>query len=181
MIYHTNLERNGYTNETIRIEYKWEPPRCSTCLIFGHSPVDCSKVAPKRVVNQKDKGKGQTSGDDDEGFIEVKKRKSCGNNSGNKNFTVPVKPKTQYRTKVKQPTKGMSKSPKATPFVGMNKASISCYNKESPSNKASISSLSNWFEALNDENHIIEEVAKGSKATTSGTQEEGQSSTPIID
>ncbi|GKG16404.1 hypothetical protein Tco_0358727, partial [Tanacetum coccineum] len=60
-----NLEGTGYTKETIRIEYEWEPPRCSTCLIFGHSLDDCPK-APKRVVNMMDKGKGQTSGADDE-------------------------------------------------------------------------------------------------------------------
>nr|GEW28671.1 hypothetical protein [Tanacetum cinerariifolium] len=50
-----NLEGNGYTKETNRIEYEWESPRCRTCLIFGHSPIDCPIVTPKRVVNQKDK------------------------------------------------------------------------------------------------------------------------------
>ncbi|GJT54724.1 hypothetical protein Tco_0989778 [Tanacetum coccineum] len=40
---------------------------------------------------------------------------------------------------------------------------------------------SNSFEALNNENMIIEEVATGSKATPSGTQEEGQSFTPVVD
>nr|GEU52848.1 hypothetical protein [Tanacetum cinerariifolium] len=44
----SNLEGIGYTKETIRIEYEWEPPRCSTCLIFGHSPADCPK-APKAI------------------------------------------------------------------------------------------------------------------------------------
>ncbi|GKC52558.1 hypothetical protein Tco_1075303 [Tanacetum coccineum] len=68
-----------------------------------------------------------------------------------------------------------------THVVGTNKASTSGYNKESQNNKGSIFSLNNLFEALNDENHIIEEVTKGSKATTSGTQEEGHSSTPIVD
>ncbi|GJT44181.1 zinc knuckle CX2CX4HX4C containing protein [Tanacetum coccineum] len=52
-----NLEGSGYTKETIHIEYEWKPPYCSSCLIFGHSLVDCPKVVPKRVVNQKDKGK----------------------------------------------------------------------------------------------------------------------------
>nr|GEX44423.1 hypothetical protein [Tanacetum cinerariifolium] len=52
-----NLKGNGYTKEIIRIKYEWEPPHCSTCLIFGHSPVDYLKFAPKRVVNQKDKDK----------------------------------------------------------------------------------------------------------------------------
>ncbi|GJV36870.1 jacalin-like lectin domain-containing protein [Tanacetum coccineum] len=103
--------------------------------------------------DQLDKCKGQTLGADDEGFIEVKKKKSCGNNGGTKNFMVPVKPKTEYRSKAKQPTNGISNSPKTIPFVGTNKASTS----------------------------IIEEVVKGSKATTSGIQEERQSSTPIVD
>ncbi|GJX59704.1 ESKIMO 1-like protein [Tanacetum coccineum] len=101
-----NLEGTGYTKETIRIEYKWKPPRCNTCLIFGHSFNDCLK-APKRVVNRMDKDKCQTFGADDEGFIEVKKKKSG----------------------------GMSNSPKMTPFVGTNKASTLGYNKESPNNK----------------------------------------------
>ncbi|GKB90755.1 hypothetical protein Tco_0963027, partial [Tanacetum coccineum] len=73
-----NLEGTGYTKETILIEYEWELPRCNTCMIFGHSLDDCSKAAPKRVENQMDKGKGQIPGDDDEGFIKVKYRKSSG-------------------------------------------------------------------------------------------------------
>ncbi|GKC17508.1 hypothetical protein Tco_1014290 [Tanacetum coccineum] len=80
-----NLEGHGYTKEIIRIEYEWEPPRFSTCLIYSHSLDDCLK-SPKRVVNTLDKGKGQTSRADDEGFIKVKRKKSCGNNRGNKNF-----------------------------------------------------------------------------------------------
>ncbi|GKC21343.1 zinc knuckle CX2CX4HX4C containing protein [Tanacetum coccineum] len=77
-----NMEENGYTKETIRIEYEWEPLCCSTCLIFGHSIDDCLK-ATKRVVNRVDKDKGRSSGADDEGFIEVKKKKLGGNNGGN--------------------------------------------------------------------------------------------------
>ncbi|GJU71003.1 retrovirus-related pol polyprotein from transposon TNT 1-94 [Tanacetum coccineum] len=93
-----NIERTRYTKETIRVEYEWEPPRCSTCLIFSHSLDDCPK-APKRVVNGKDKCKGQTSRADDEGFIEVKSKKS-GGNSGGKNFKpVSVKQKTLYHPK----------------------------------------------------------------------------------
>nr|GEV73809.1 hypothetical protein [Tanacetum cinerariifolium] len=64
-----------YTKEIIRVEYEWKPPRCSTCLIFGLSLDDCQK-APKQVVNKMDKGKGGSSGADDEGFVEVKKKKS---------------------------------------------------------------------------------------------------------
>ncbi|GKA89266.1 hypothetical protein Tco_0811078 [Tanacetum coccineum] len=127
-----NLEGTRYTNETIRIEYEWKPFRCSTCLIYDHSLVDCPKVAPKRVVNIIDKGKGQTSRDKYECFIEVKKKKSSGNNGDNKNFKpIWTKPKTHYRSKVKQSTEGTRNSPKTTLFVGTNKASTSGYNKGS--------------------------------------------------
>nr|GEW31851.1 hypothetical protein [Tanacetum cinerariifolium] len=44
-----NLEGSGYTKGTICIEYEWKPPDSSSCLIFGHSLVDCPKVVPKRV------------------------------------------------------------------------------------------------------------------------------------
>ncbi|GJX90861.1 primary amine oxidase-like protein [Tanacetum coccineum] len=120
-----NLERNGYTIETI--------------------------PTPKRVVNIMDKGNGQTSGADDEGFIEVKKKKTGGNNGGNKNFK-PIS------------------------------ASKLGYNKESPNNKGNgFFSLSYSFGALNVENLIIEKVETSNKATTSGMQEEGQSSTPLVE
>ncbi|GKB36192.1 retrovirus-related pol polyprotein from transposon TNT 1-94 [Tanacetum coccineum] len=67
-----NVERPGYTKESIRDEYECKPPRCDTYLIFGHSHDDCPN-APKRVVNRVEKGKGRSSRADDEGFIEVKK------------------------------------------------------------------------------------------------------------
>ncbi|GJW31755.1 retrovirus-related pol polyprotein from transposon TNT 1-94 [Tanacetum coccineum] len=61
-----NLEETRYMKETIRVEYECELPHCSKCLIFGHSLGDCLK-APKRVVNRMDKGKGGSSGVNDEG------------------------------------------------------------------------------------------------------------------
>nr|GFA22889.1 hypothetical protein [Tanacetum cinerariifolium] len=42
------------------VEYDWKPPRCSACLIVGHSLANCPK-APKRVVNKMDKGANQNS------------------------------------------------------------------------------------------------------------------------
>ncbi|GJV98964.1 hypothetical protein Tco_1554216, partial [Tanacetum coccineum] len=43
---------------------------------------DCPN-APKRVVNMVDKGKGASSGVDDDGFIEVNKKKSGDHDSDN--------------------------------------------------------------------------------------------------
>nr|GEX41570.1 hypothetical protein [Tanacetum cinerariifolium] len=63
-------------------------PTCwGTCLVFGHSGDECPKIL-KRVVNMMDKGKGGSSGADDDGFIEAKKKISSGNNRGNKNFKL---------------------------------------------------------------------------------------------
>nr|GEZ64598.1 hypothetical protein [Tanacetum cinerariifolium] len=64
-------------------------PCCSTCLIFGYSLVDCPKAAPKRVVNNIEKG--------------------------NKTFNPDsVKPKTCYNPVAKQSIGGTSNSPKTT-------------------------------------------------------------------
>nr|GEU42791.1 uncharacterized mitochondrial protein AtMg00810-like [Tanacetum cinerariifolium] len=117
-----NVEDDGVVFHSVRVDYEWKSPRCGINIRA-----------------------------DDEGFIEVKKKKSGGNNGGTKNFTISVKPKTQYRPK----------------------ASTSGYNKKSLGNKGNTFSLSNSFEALNDENLIIKELASGSMATTSGTEDNG--------
>lgn len=58
----SKLVGEGYTKEIIHIEYEWEPPRCSTCLLHGHSNDDCPKATPKRVVNGMGKSKDINSG-----------------------------------------------------------------------------------------------------------------------
>ncbi|GKD64326.1 hypothetical protein Tco_1306434 [Tanacetum coccineum] len=118
-----------------------------------------------------DKGKGGSSKADDEGFVEVKKKKIVGNIGGNKNFKpVLVKPKPQYRPKAKQSTKGVNQ--KTTPSVG--KKNVSTLGNGT-------FSLSNSFEDLNVENSVSEEVEMGNKASTSSVQEKGQSSTPLVE
>nr|GEX90498.1 hypothetical protein [Tanacetum cinerariifolium] len=56
----------GHTLATVDIEYEWTLPRCSTCLIFGHVDDNCPK-RPKVDAPTKDT---------DEGFVEVKRKKS---------------------------------------------------------------------------------------------------------
>ncbi|GJW55341.1 RNA-directed DNA polymerase, eukaryota, reverse transcriptase zinc-binding domain protein [Tanacetum coccineum] len=47
-----DLDGPGYTKETIRVEYEWQPPRCPTCTIFGHTRESCpKKVVSNLVVN----------------------------------------------------------------------------------------------------------------------------------
>ncbi|GKD73562.1 zinc knuckle CX2CX4HX4C containing protein [Tanacetum coccineum] len=180
----TKFEEPGYIKETIHVEYEWKPPCCSTCLIFGHSVDDCPN-APKRVVNRVDKVKGGSSRADDEGFIEVKNKKSGGNNRGTKNFKpASVKPKTQYRPKVNQTTTELRS--KTASFVGKKNVSTSC-NSSKKTNMTNgvtssngIFSLSNLFEALNVDDPVTMELESSNKASTSGSQEEGNSSTPLF-
>ncbi|GJV22727.1 ribonuclease H-like domain-containing protein [Tanacetum coccineum] len=143
-----NIEGTGYTKETIHVEYEWKPPRCSMCLLFGHSFDDCPKAAPKLVENQMDKGKGQIPRTDDEDFIEVKQQKSGGNYRGKK-----------------------------TLHIGFGEAK----NSVSAKSKAIDNRDVNSFEALNDDDPIIEEVATGTKVTTTSTQEEGKCSVPLTE
>nr|GEU70937.1 hypothetical protein [Tanacetum cinerariifolium] len=42
-----SLFRDGFTKETIRVEYEWRPPRCDLCKLFGHVHDHC----PKKVVS----------------------------------------------------------------------------------------------------------------------------------
>nr|GFA81612.1 hypothetical protein [Tanacetum cinerariifolium] len=175
-----NLEGNGYTKETICIEYEWKPPRCSTCLIYSHF---VQKLLQNEWWIAWIKVRGKHRGLMMKVLIEVKKKKPGENNGGTKNFKpVLVKPKTQYRAKAKQSFERTSNSLKPTPFVGTNKASTSAYNKESPTNTSGFfSSISNSFEALNVDILITKEVATGSKATTLAMHVEGQSSTPTVE
>ncbi|GJW87988.1 RNA-directed DNA polymerase, eukaryota [Tanacetum coccineum] len=118
--------------------------------------------APKRGVNMVEKGKDESSEANHEGFIEVKKKKS-GANGGTKNFKpVSMKPKPQYRPKVNQAI--VDASPKKGSFAGNG-----------------IFSLSNSFEALNVDDPVTVEVESGNKASTSDVQEEGNSSTPLVE
>nr|GEU46956.1 zinc knuckle CX2CX4HX4C [Tanacetum cinerariifolium] len=105
----SNFNGPGYTKETIHVEYEWKPPRC----VFCHLVNDCLK-ALKRAINRVDIGNGGSYGVDDDGFIEVKRNKSRGNNGGTKNFkSVLVKHKTVYHPKVNQSTGEVS--PKTAP------------------------------------------------------------------
>nr|GEZ14685.1 hypothetical protein [Tanacetum cinerariifolium] len=103
-----------------------------------------TKITPKRVVDKIDKGKGGSSGENDEGFVEVKKKKSGDNNGGNKIFkSVSVKLKPQYHPKAKQSTDRANQ--KTTLYVG---------KKNVLTSGNGTFSLSKSFVALNVENSV---------------------------
>ncbi|GKC19228.1 probable indole-3-pyruvate monooxygenase YUCCA10, partial [Tanacetum coccineum] len=43
-----NVEDDGEVLHTVRVEYKWEPPRCGVCMVFGYDDMLC----PKRPVEK---------------------------------------------------------------------------------------------------------------------------------
>ncbi|GJS51427.1 (E)-beta-ocimene synthase, chloroplastic-like protein [Tanacetum coccineum] len=113
---------------------------------------DCPK-APKWVVNRVEKGKGGSSRADDEGFTKL---------------TAEVSPKmTLSICKKNVSTSGnlLKKESKTTVSTSSNH----------------IVSLSNSFDALNDDNLVTMEVESVSKDFKSGMNVEGKSSTPIVD
>ncbi|GKF33207.1 hypothetical protein Tco_0106407 [Tanacetum coccineum] len=81
-----------------------------------------------------------------------------------------VKPKPRYRPKAKQSIDEANQ--KTTTSVGKK-------NVLTSGNRTF--SLSNSFETLNIENLASEDLETGNKASTSGVQEEGKRSTPLIE
>nr|GEZ45106.1 zinc knuckle CX2CX4HX4C [Tanacetum cinerariifolium] len=140
-----NLDGPGYTKETIRVEYDWEPPHSSVCLIYGHSIDDCPK-ASKRVV----------------AIIEA--------------------PKNLYRSKVNKPTEEVR--PKPVHEVNV----LTTGNSSKKTSKTNASTLGNGthsfcnsFKDLNVDNTVTKEVDSENKDFMYGVQEEGQSSTPLVE
>ncbi|GKC23162.1 zinc knuckle CX2CX4HX4C containing protein [Tanacetum coccineum] len=83
----------GHTLATIDIEYEWNPPRCSTCMIFDHHTDKCPKLLKEKEQEKPDVN------DDAEGFVEVKKKqknKSRQQKVAGISLTKP-QPQFQYR------------------------------------------------------------------------------------
>lgn len=38
-----NVDGTGTTLHKVRVEYEWKPPRCGTCMVFGHADDQCPK------------------------------------------------------------------------------------------------------------------------------------------
>nr|GEX98175.1 hypothetical protein [Tanacetum cinerariifolium] len=67
----------GHSLASIRIEYEWRPPRCSTCLIFDHTDDKCPKLSKEltpAVVTNIELNHSKDVADD--GFEIVKKKQN---------------------------------------------------------------------------------------------------------
>nr|GEZ43098.1 zinc finger, CCHC-type [Tanacetum cinerariifolium] len=118
------------------------------------------------------------------GFTQVKKKRSSRNNESTKNFRpVSMKPKTKFRPKENQstaePMTALSIGKKNVSKLGNSIKTASKKNVSTSGNRTV--SLSNSFDALNDDNTVTMKEESVSKASTSGMYVEGQNSTPVVD
>ncbi|GJV72404.1 zinc knuckle CX2CX4HX4C containing protein [Tanacetum coccineum] len=115
----------GHTLETIDIEYEWKPPRCENCNVFYHSGLHCPKrvVIAKPVDTNKSSAQPSTSGEDGDGFVEVKNRKKKGKDekvSRNIDGIKFSKPKVQFwqrkqgDSSKRAPNKGTADTPQVS-------------------------------------------------------------------
>nr|GEU31156.1 hypothetical protein [Tanacetum cinerariifolium] len=137
----------GHTLATIDMEYEWRPPHCTTCKIFDQTNESCPNL-PKMESKVRDT---QTS-DDNDGFVEVKKKKSKRKQPRQVDKIRINKPKPNFY--YRRVDKGVtSKSQQSNEGNGI-KTSMSTSNKGSGSkinNTSTLVTLANSFSALHGE------------------------------
>ncbi|XP_022003087.1 uncharacterized protein LOC110900507 [Helianthus annuus] len=105
-----SLDGNGYSKVEVKIEYDWEPLRCSSCCVFGHEDNSCPKN--HQVGSNGEAGK---KGDD---FQVVDSKKKKANNQGL--HMKNQKSKFVYRPiinpKPKQPLRSSNQVATSNPF-----------------------------------------------------------------
>ncbi|GKD82941.1 zinc knuckle CX2CX4HX4C containing protein [Tanacetum coccineum] len=145
-----SLSGDGFTKETIRVEYEWMSPRYDICKIFGHVHDHCPKkvVSPPIVITSN--VVTPTVEKTNDGFQTVgkkKKRKGKSKSTNGGQFAGPsVKQNIRYESKTttSAPKKGVTN-------VGNTSQSASMLKTADYSSKKDNLSMSNSFSALNDE------------------------------
>ncbi|GJS61681.1 hypothetical protein Tco_0656465 [Tanacetum coccineum] len=151
-----SLTRDGFTKETIHVEYKWRPPMCDVCKIFGHVHDHYPKKvsSPPTVVTSNVVTPAVEKTND--GFQMVgkkKKRKGKSKSTNGGHFAGPlVKPNVRYELKVTTST-----PKKAANNVGNASKSSSMWKTTGASSKNDNIITSIFYSALNDDNDDEEE------------------------
>ncbi|GJX81470.1 retrovirus-related pol polyprotein from transposon TNT 1-94 [Tanacetum coccineum] len=151
-----SLFRDGFTKETIRVEYEWRAPRCDICKIFGHVHDHCPKkaVSPPIVTASNVVTPTVEKTNDDFQTVGIKKkRKGKFKSTNGGQFVGPsVKQNVRYEPKVttSAPKKGVTN-------VGNISQSTSMLKTTGYSSKKDNLSMSNSFSALNDDEEDDEE------------------------
>nr|GEW13295.1 zinc knuckle CX2CX4HX4C [Tanacetum cinerariifolium] len=150
-----SLTGEGFTKETIRVEYEWRPPRCDICKIFGHVHDQC----PKKVVNPHIVTTSNvvisTVVETNDGFQMVGKKKKKKGKSKSTNGGKFVGPSVNQS--VRYELKATTSAPKKGATNGNAFKSSSMLKTAVISLKKDNFTTSNSFSALNDEEEDEEE------------------------
>ena len=138
-----SLTGDGFSKVSIRVEYEWRPPRCTSCKIFGHIYEHCTKtVSPPPNVTTSNVTP-TTHGND--GFQQVshKKKKGKGQSGNGNQVGTHIKQSFRYEPKktVSEPNKGATNKRNVPTSSSMLKSKVS-------SSKEGEVSTSNTYVAL---------------------------------
>ncbi|XP_035837267.1 uncharacterized protein LOC118485121 [Helianthus annuus] len=106
-----SLDGLSHSKVEVKIEYDWEPLRCSSCCVFGHEDHSCPQ-------NPQENSNGDTEKKDKDDFQVVGAKKKKPNNQGL--HMKNQKPKVVYRPVVNPKPKASSKSPVQNPVSTSN-------------------------------------------------------------
>ncbi|GJW84889.1 zinc knuckle CX2CX4HX4C containing protein [Tanacetum coccineum] len=108
-----SLIGDGFTKETIRVEYEWRPPRCDICKIFGHVHDHCpNKVVSPPIVTTSNvvTPTVEKRNDSFETVSKKKKRKGKSKSTNGSQFAgSSVKQNVRYGTKGRKLTSTLKK------------------------------------------------------------------------
>ncbi|GJS36355.1 zinc knuckle CX2CX4HX4C containing protein [Tanacetum coccineum] len=152
-----SIYEDGFTKETIRVEYEWRPPRCDICKIFSHVHDHCPKKVVSPPIVTTSNVVTPTVEKTNDGFQTVgkkKKRKGKSKSTNGGPFAGPsVKQNVRY-----EPKANTSAPKKGVTNVGNTSQSSSMLKTTGKSSKKDNLSMSNSFSALNDEEDDEEDV-----------------------
>nr|GEW92795.1 hypothetical protein [Tanacetum cinerariifolium] len=152
-----NEDGIGHTREVIKVEYEWQPPRCTECKVFSHSHDKCLKrVNLETPSKNKDHVIPSNAGTHSDGFTEVKRKK----NKGKKADQQTSRQIDGIRLNKLKPN-----------FLAKKGTNVKGSNMDN-SNKVNTPSISNSFDALNN----MEEGASSSRNIQEDNLETGNTS-----
>ncbi|GJS11922.1 zinc knuckle CX2CX4HX4C containing protein [Tanacetum coccineum] len=152
-----SLTGDDFTKETICVEYKWRPPRCDECMIFGHVHDYFPKkmvIPPIVTTSNVVAPTFEKSNDCFQTVGKKKKRKGKSKSTNSGQFTGPsVKQTVRY-----EPKATISARKKGATNVSNPSKSSYMLKTEDTSPKNDNFTTSNSLSTLNDEEEDDEEV-----------------------
>lgn len=99
-----SLNGDGFTKESIRVEYEWRPPRCASCKIFGHIYEHCNKKVITPHVATTSNVVNPPAMHDNHGFQKVSHKKKKDKAQSGKGSHVGTSIKQTFRYEPKKTT-----------------------------------------------------------------------------